>query len=61
LTANIKATPGTIALVSVLVMMETIMNQQIFKWMASWALLMAWATIADGELSALAWLPMMVV
>jgi hypothetical protein len=46
---------------SVLFMMEVIMNQRVFKWVASSTLLTAWAIIADGELSALTWLPIMVV
>jgi hypothetical protein len=50
-----------IALVSALFMMEFIMNRKVFKWIASAFFILAWATLAEGELSALAWLLAIIV
>jgi hypothetical protein len=58
---QVISTPGLIAPVTMLCMMEVMMNGKVLEWMTSMMFFMAWAVVAEGELSALAWLPAMLI
>jgi hypothetical protein len=52
---------GTVALLVMPLLLETWVRGKLFELMASTILLIIWATVADGEMCAMAWLPALVV
>jgi fatty acid desaturase len=58
---NVVTTPGMIALLSMPFIIEMIMRGALVNFVVLGVLLLLWTTVAEGEISAMAWLPAIIV
>jgi hypothetical protein len=61
ITAGGNATPGLMALLAMPLLIKSIMRETMQRELLRGAILLLWAGLAEGELSALAWLPNLLV